>query len=174
MEGTRPVQITREWPRYHEEYEDPIVIPCAAPNCFIRWRGIRFAQIIGIDRRFFLGPQQTLCMAVGMILEVFDGSLLNLLWFATGTVFFDQSKIAFYINGSFNIVFEEPDMQHLKTERLLCGWQVALAKIRADMSRLFQAFKFQATTWQQPLHTVDCSHSEASEATANPTRFETF
>lgn len=27
--------------------------PCAAPNCFIRWRGIRFAQIIGIDRRFF-------------------------------------------------------------------------------------------------------------------------
>lgn len=25
--------------------------PCAAPNCFIRWRGIRFAQIIGIDRR---------------------------------------------------------------------------------------------------------------------------
>jgi len=65
-------------------------------------------------------------------------------------------------------------MQHLKTEWLLCGWQVALAKIRADMSRLFQAFKFQATTWQQPLHTADCSHSEASEATANPTRFETF
>ena len=37
-------------------------------------------------------------------------------------------------------------MQHLKTERLLCGWQVASAK-----SRHFSACQFHATTWQKTI-----------------------